>query len=95
MHAKKIKLDICINSSQDAEKYKLDNPRNFHYLNQSKTYELQGISSSEAYQKTRRAMDIVGITLIDQVYMHPSCSFYLQCYIYANLVSRIPLSLSL
>ncbi|KAF3326549.1 myosin-15-like protein [Carex littledalei] len=52
--------------NQDAEKYKLDNPRNFHYLNQSKTYELQGISSSEAYQKTRRAMDIVGITLIDQ-----------------------------
>ncbi|KAJ3702510.1 hypothetical protein LUZ61_006215 [Rhynchospora tenuis] len=53
-------------SGKDAEKYKLDNPRNFHYLNQSKTYELQGINSSEAYLKTRRAMDIVGITLTDQ-----------------------------
>ncbi|KAJ4820451.1 myosin [Rhynchospora pubera] len=53
-------------SGKDAEKYKLDNPRNFHYLNQSKTYEIQGISSSESYLKTRRAMDIVGITLTDQ-----------------------------
>lgn len=52
---------------QDAEKYKLDHPSHFHYLNQSKTYELDGVSSAEEYIKTRRAMDIVGISHEDQV----------------------------
>ncbi|CAK7352766.1 unnamed protein product [Dovyalis caffra] len=50
----------------DAEKYKLDNPRHFHYLNQSRTYELEGVSNAEEYIKTRRAMDIVGISDEDQ-----------------------------
>lgn len=52
---------------QDAEKYKLGHPSHFHYLNQSKTYELEGVSSAEEYMKTRRAMDIVGISHEDQV----------------------------
>lgn len=52
---------------QDAEKYKLGHPSLFHYLNQSKTYELDGVSNSEEYLKTRRAMDIVGISSEDQV----------------------------
>ncbi|KAB5553062.1 hypothetical protein DKX38_010373 [Salix brachista] len=50
----------------DAEKYKLDNPHHFHYLNQSKIYELDGVSNAEEYIKTRRAMDIVGISNEDQ-----------------------------
>lgn len=54
-------------SERDAEKYKLDNPHHFHYLNQSKTYELDGVSNAEEYIKTRRAMDIVGISNEDQV----------------------------
>ncbi|GMN63257.1 hypothetical protein TIFTF001_032374 [Ficus carica] len=53
-------------SGRDAEKYKLDHPSHFHYLNQSKTYELDGVSSAEEYIKIRRAMDIVGISHEDQ-----------------------------
>jgi myosin-5 len=53
-------------SGNDAEKYKLSNPRQFHYLNQSKTYELEGVSSAEEYKNTRRAMDIVGISQDEQ-----------------------------
>ncbi|KAL2317939.1 hypothetical protein Fmac_031815 [Flemingia macrophylla] len=51
---------------RDAEKYKLGHPSLFHYLNQSKIYELEGISNAEEYLKTRRAMDIVGISHEDQ-----------------------------
>ncbi|XP_027940819.1 myosin-15-like isoform X1 [Vigna unguiculata] len=51
---------------RDAEKYKLGHPSHFHYLNQSKIYELDGVSNSEEYLKTRRAMDIVGISHEDQ-----------------------------
>lgn len=47
-------------SGKDAEKYKLGHPSSFHYLNQSKTYELNGVNSSHEYLNTRRAMDIVG-----------------------------------
>lgn len=57
----------CINCFQDAEKYKLGHPSHFHYLNQSKIYELEGVSSAEEYMKTRRAMDIVGISHVEQV----------------------------
>ncbi|GJN20508.1 hypothetical protein PR202_gb07895 [Eleusine coracana subsp. coracana] len=53
-------------SGQDADKYKLAHPRNFNYLNQSHTFELQGVSDAEEYLKTRRAMDIVGICFADQ-----------------------------
>uniref|UniRef100_A0A0R0GN55 Myosin motor domain-containing protein n=1 Tax=Glycine max TaxID=3847 RepID=A0A0R0GN55_SOYBN len=51
---------------RDAEKYKLGHPSHFHYLNQSKVYELDGVSNAEEYLKTRRAMDIVGISYEDQ-----------------------------
>ncbi|MCE5166106.1 hypothetical protein HAX54_014807, partial [Datura stramonium] len=50
----------------DAEKYMLGHPSDFHYLNQSKTYELDGVSNAEEYTKTRRAMDIVGISQEEQ-----------------------------
>ncbi|KAH0643782.1 hypothetical protein KY290_035242 [Solanum tuberosum] len=53
-------------SGMDAEKYKLGHPSDFHYLNQSKTYELDGVSNAEEYTKTRRAMDIVGISQEEQ-----------------------------
>ncbi|CAN6465948.1 unnamed protein product [Victoria cruziana] len=56
---------LC-SSGKDAEKYKVGNPSSFNYLNQSKTYELDGINNAEEYLKTRRAMDIVGIRLEDQ-----------------------------
>ncbi|CAI8606062.1 unnamed protein product [Vicia faba] len=53
-------------SERDAEEYKLGHPSHFHYLNQSKVYELNGVSNAEEYMKTRRAMDIVGISHEDQ-----------------------------
>lgn len=53
---------------QDSEKYKLGHPSTFHYLNQSKIYELDGVSNAEEYMKTRRAMDIVGISSEEQVF---------------------------
>ncbi|XP_051151183.1 myosin-15 isoform X2 [Andrographis paniculata] len=53
-------------SGRDAEKYNLGHPSEFHYLNQSKTYDLDGVSNAEEYAKTRRAMDIVGISDIEQ-----------------------------
>ncbi|KAL9249460.1 Myosin-15-like protein [Drosera capensis] len=53
-------------SREDAEKYKLGHPREFHYLNQSKIYELEGVSNADEYVRTRRAMSIVGITQDEQ-----------------------------
>lgn len=69
------KFIVCLvsssfNVSQDAEKYKLGHPSTFHYLNQSKTFELNGVSNSEEYLRTRRAMDIVGISNRDQVFIY-------------------------
>ncbi|KAL0317533.1 UNVERIFIED_CONTAM: protein OPAQUE1 [Sesamum angustifolium] len=37
-------------------------PQQLPYLNQSKIYELEGVSNAEEYVKTRRAMGIVGIS---------------------------------
>ncbi|WOG85534.1 hypothetical protein DCAR_0104725 [Daucus carota subsp. sativus] len=53
-------------SGRVADSYKLAHPRNFHYLNQSNVYELEGVSSAEEYMRTRRAMDIVGISHEEQ-----------------------------
>ncbi|CAI0433994.1 unnamed protein product [Linum tenue] len=51
---------------QEIEKYKLDHPKTFHYLNQSKCFELVGVSDAHDYLATRRAMDIVGISAKEQ-----------------------------
>ncbi|KAK3159258.1 hypothetical protein QOZ80_2AG0147890 [Eleusine coracana subsp. coracana] len=53
-------------SGKDAELYKLGSASSFHYLNQSKTYELDGTNNEDEYWKTKRAMDIVGISRKDQ-----------------------------
>ena len=55
------------NSYQEVKKYKLGDPKSFHYLNQSKCYELIGVNDSEEYLATRRAMSIVGISETEQV----------------------------
>uniref|UniRef100_A0A5B7AQU0 Putative myosin-9 n=1 Tax=Davidia involucrata TaxID=16924 RepID=A0A5B7AQU0_DAVIN len=52
---------LCSAPQEEIEKYKLGNPKSFHYLNQSNCYELVGISDARDYLATRRAMDIVGI----------------------------------
>lgn len=45
----------------------LGNPKDFHYLNQSKCFKLNGVDDTEEYHATRRAMDIVGISQNEQV----------------------------
>ncbi|KAG4395454.1 hypothetical protein GLYMA_20G226600v4 [Glycine max] len=57
---------LCAAPQEEIEKYKLGNPRSFHYLNQSKCYELADVSDAHEYLATRRAMDIVGISQKDQ-----------------------------
>ncbi|KAG0480395.1 hypothetical protein HPP92_011253 [Vanilla planifolia] len=57
---------LCAAPAEEIEKYKLGDPRSFHYLNQSNCYELVGISDAKDYLATRRAMDIVGISSHEQ-----------------------------
>ncbi|CAI0449010.1 unnamed protein product [Linum tenue] len=57
---------LCAAPQEEIEKYKLDHPKTFHYLNQSKCFELVGISDAHDYLATRRAMDIVGISAKEQ-----------------------------
>ncbi|XP_044494983.1 myosin-17-like [Mangifera indica] len=53
---------LCAAPPEDIAKYKLGNPKSFHYLNQSNCYELDGVNDAHEYLATRRAMDIVGIS---------------------------------
>ncbi|KAJ0014889.1 hypothetical protein Pint_20440 [Pistacia integerrima] len=57
---------LCAAPQEEVERYKLGNPKSFHYLNQSTCYELVGVSDAHDYLATRRAMDIVGISAKDQ-----------------------------
>ncbi|CAI0433993.1 unnamed protein product [Linum tenue] len=57
---------LCAAPQEEIEKYKLDHPKTFHYLNQSKCFELVGVSDAHDYLATRRAMDIVGISAKEQ-----------------------------
>ncbi|XP_047179632.1 myosin-6-like [Vigna umbellata] len=57
---------LCAAPPEDVKKYKLGNPRMFHYLNQSNCFELEGFDESKEYRDTRRAMDIVGISSEEQ-----------------------------
>ncbi|XP_031110719.1 myosin-6-like [Ipomoea triloba] len=52
---------LCAAPAEDVQRYKLGNPRTFHYLNQSNCYELDGLDDSKEYLITRKAMDVVGI----------------------------------
>lgn len=57
---------LCAAPQEEIEKYKLGHPKTFRYLNQSKCYELVGVSDAEEYLATRRAMDVVGISKMEQ-----------------------------
>lgn len=57
---------LCAAPPEDVQKYKLGNPRTFHYLNQSNCYELDVVDDSKEYIATRRAMEIVGISAEEQ-----------------------------
>ncbi|KAG5533006.1 hypothetical protein RHGRI_027295 [Rhododendron griersonianum] len=57
---------LCAAPQEEIDKYKLGSPKTFHYLNQSKCYELGGVSDAHDYLATRRAMDVVGISQKEQ-----------------------------
>ncbi|XP_076946182.1 myosin-9-like, partial [Bidens hawaiensis] len=57
---------LCAAPPEEVEKYKLGSPQSFHYLNQSKCFELVGVNDGHEYLVTRRAMDIVGISKKEQ-----------------------------
>ncbi|MBA0802680.1 hypothetical protein Gohar_012957, partial [Gossypium harknessii] len=57
---------LCAAPPEDIQRFKLGNPRTFHYLNQSNCYELDGVDESKEYAATRRAMDVVGISSDEQ-----------------------------
>ncbi|KAK9009786.1 hypothetical protein V6N11_036312 [Hibiscus sabdariffa] len=57
---------LCAAPPEDVEKYKLGDPRTFHYLNQSNFYQLDGVDELKEYIATKRAMDVVGISQEEQ-----------------------------
>ncbi|XP_027362425.1 myosin-10-like [Abrus precatorius] len=57
---------LCAASQENVDRYKLGNPRTFHYLNQSNCIELDGVDDSKEYHATRRAMEVVGISSDEQ-----------------------------
>lgn len=59
---------LCAAPPEVVQKYKLGNPRTFHYLNQTNCYELDGVDEFKEYCDTRRAMDVVGISFEEQVF---------------------------
>ncbi|CAF1698074.1 unnamed protein product [Brassica napus] len=57
---------LCAAPPEEREKFKLGDPKSFHYLNQSKCFKLDGVDDTEEYLATRRAMDVVGISEEEQ-----------------------------
>jgi len=53
-------------SPEEKEELRLGPTTSFHYLNQSKCHELNGVSNAEEYANTRKAMGVVGISEEDQ-----------------------------
>lgn len=60
-------LDDLRNLLQDVKRFKLGNPKTFHYLNQSNCYEVANVDDAREYLETRNAMDVVGIGQEEQV----------------------------
>ncbi|KAH1131873.1 hypothetical protein J1N35_003251 [Gossypium stocksii] len=57
---------LCAAPPEVKEKFKLGNPKSFHYLNQSDCYALDGVDDAQEYIATIRAMDVVGISEEEQ-----------------------------
>ncbi|KAL0657202.1 hypothetical protein Bca4012_077787 [Brassica carinata] len=57
---------LCTSGKHDVQRYKLGEPKTYHYLNQSKCLAVESINDAEEYQATRRAMEVVGISTEEQ-----------------------------
>ncbi|XP_057816575.1 myosin-17 isoform X2 [Cryptomeria japonica] len=57
---------LCAAPPEEVARYKLGDPRTFHYLNQSNCFEVSTINDAREYLETRNAMDVVGISPEEQ-----------------------------
>lgn len=57
---------LCAAPPEDVKKFKVADPRTFHYLNQTNCYEVANVDDAREYMETRNAMDIVGICQEEQ-----------------------------
>uniref|UniRef100_A0A6V7QYP6 Myosin-12 n=1 Tax=Ananas comosus var. bracteatus TaxID=296719 RepID=A0A6V7QYP6_ANACO len=57
---------LCAAPPEDVKKFKVADPRRFHYLNQTNCYEVANVDDAREYIETRKAMDIVGISQEEQ-----------------------------
>ncbi|KAK6162793.1 hypothetical protein DH2020_002634 [Rehmannia glutinosa] len=57
---------LCAAPPEELKRFKLGDPRKFHYLNQSNCYEVANVDDAREYLETRNAMDIVGINQDEQ-----------------------------
>ncbi|XP_024985246.1 myosin-6-like [Cynara cardunculus var. scolymus] len=57
---------LCSAPPEESEKYKVGDPKTFHYLNQSNFFKLNGVDESQEYLATKKAMDVVGISSDEQ-----------------------------
>ncbi|KAK1426746.1 hypothetical protein QVD17_15425 [Tagetes erecta] len=57
---------LCAAPPEDLKRYKVGDPKTFHYLNQSNCYQIDGLDESKEYIATRKAMDVVGINSEEQ-----------------------------
>lgn len=57
--------NICI--IQDKERFKVGDPKQFHYLNQSDCFQVDRINDYQEYMDMRNAMEIVGMNAEEQV----------------------------
>ncbi|KAF3322852.1 Myosin-J heavy chain [Carex littledalei] len=57
---------LCSAPPEDAKRFKVADPRTFHYLNQTGCYEVANVDDAREYLETRNAMDIVGISNEEQ-----------------------------
>eukprot|EP00268_Persea_americana_P016978 TRINITY_DN18094_c1_g1_i1.p1 TRINITY_DN18094_c1_g1~~TRINITY_DN18094_c1_g1_i1.p1 ORF type:complete len:368 (+),score=59.28 TRINITY_DN18094_c1_g1_i1:217-1320(+) len=60
---------LCSAPPEDVKKYKLADPRTFHYLNQTNCYEVANVNDAREYLETRNAMDVVRIAQEEHVLM--------------------------
>ncbi|KAL6894082.1 hypothetical protein ACP4OV_008180 [Aristida adscensionis] len=57
---------LCSAPPEDLKRFKVGDPRSFHYLNQTNCYQVANVDDAREYIETRNAMDIVGIDQEEQ-----------------------------
>ncbi|XP_057734387.1 myosin-12-like [Arachis stenosperma] len=63
-------LHALFSTTRGCKKYKLGNPKQFHYVNQSNCYEVSNVDDAKEYLETRNAMDIDAIFRVVAAILH-------------------------